>query len=84
MLKNKRKEPSNDLNIGMAFMRIEPLPQVSAATKEEAVAKAVAKYNLPESQLILSQDGDVLDTWFSSGKALDETKCPKLILLLWE
>ena len=68
----------------MAFMRIEPLPQVSAATKEEAVAKAVAKYNLPESQLILSQDGDVLDTWFSSGKALGETTFPKLILLLWE
>ena len=39
---------------------------VSGATEEEARAKASKKFNVPADQLILKQDEDVLDTWFSS------------------
>lgn len=52
------QEPSSDLD---------DKSWVSAGSREEALAKAMAKYDLPESQLILTQDEDVLDTWFSSG-----------------
>lgn len=38
-----------------------------ARTKEEALQKAVQKFNLEESKITLIQDEDVLDTWFSSG-----------------
>ncbi|GLH05799.1 Probable elongation factor 1-beta [Gryllus bimaculatus] len=40
---------------------------VSGRTKEEALAKAVKKFNVSPSEIILNQDEDVLDTWFSSG-----------------
>jgi valyl-tRNA synthetase len=40
---------------------------VVARTKEEAMAKAVEAWKVPEDELELSQDPDVLDTWFSSG-----------------
>ncbi|CAG9840462.1 unnamed protein product [Diabrotica balteata] len=40
---------------------------VSGRTKEEALKKAVKKFNATEDDLILTQDEDVLDTWFSSG-----------------
>ncbi|XP_050518605.1 valine--tRNA ligase [Diabrotica virgifera virgifera] len=40
---------------------------VSGRTKEEALKKAVKKFNAKEDDLILTQDEDVLDTWFSSG-----------------
>mmetsp|Transcript_45243 Transcript_45243/g.60035 ORF Transcript_45243/g.60035 Transcript_45243/m.60035 type:complete len:648 (-) Transcript_45243:627-2570(-) len=33
----------------------------------EARRSAAAKFNVPESQVTLQQDEDVLDTWFSSG-----------------
>ena len=36
-------------------------------TKETALAAAAAKFKVPESQITLEQDEDVLDTWFSSG-----------------
>ncbi|CAD8210973.1 unnamed protein product [Paramecium pentaurelia] len=40
---------------------------IVARSEEEALKKAVAKYNIPVEQIKLSQDEDVLDTWFSSG-----------------
>lgn len=40
---------------------------VVARTPEEAVQKAVTKTGLSASQLKLTQDEDVLDTWFSAG-----------------
>jgi len=40
---------------------------VSAPTVEEARAKAAKKLGVPEDDVVLTQDEDVLDTWFSSG-----------------
>ena len=40
---------------------------VAAHTPEEALEKASKKYNVDKSKIELSQDEDVLDTWFSSG-----------------
>lgn len=40
---------------------------VVARTEEQARTAAASKLNIPESQVVLSQDEDVLDTWFSSG-----------------
>ncbi|XP_063235743.1 valine--tRNA ligase isoform X1 [Bacillus rossius redtenbacheri] len=40
---------------------------VSGRTEEEALEKAVRKFNVPASKITLTQDADVLDTWFSSG-----------------
>lgn len=34
---------------------------------QEAKSKAAKKFNVPEEVIILNQDEDVLDTWFSSG-----------------
>nr|CAI5847941.1 unnamed protein product [Callosobruchus analis] len=39
---------------------------VSGRTKEEAMQKAIKKFNTTEDNIVLSQDEDVLDTWFSS------------------
>ena len=38
-----------------------------ARTKEEALNKAVEKFKVDASKIVLAQDEDVLDTWFSSG-----------------
>lgn len=40
---------------------------VSGRTEQEARAKAAKLLNVPEKDLVLVQDPDVLDTWFSSG-----------------
>lgn len=40
---------------------------IAANSEEEARAKASKKWNVDESLITLSQDEDVLDTWFSSG-----------------
>merc|ERR1719431_921751 len=40
---------------------------VSGRTEEEAKSKAVKQMKVSESDIILEQDPDVLDTWFSSG-----------------
>eukprot|EP01017_Pseudomicrothorax_dubius_P043900 TRINITY_DN7375_c0_g4_i1.p1 TRINITY_DN7375_c0_g4~~TRINITY_DN7375_c0_g4_i1.p1 ORF type:complete len:685 (-),score=249.13 TRINITY_DN7375_c0_g4_i1:1407-3461(-) len=40
---------------------------VAARNIEEAYEKASQKLGIPRDQLHLEQDGDVLDTWFSSG-----------------
>ncbi|GLV42742.1 Valyl-tRNA synthetase [Carabus blaptoides fortunei] len=40
---------------------------VTGRTQEEALVKAAKKFNVPASKLVLKQDEDVLDTWFSSG-----------------
>lgn len=40
---------------------------VIAGSEKEALEKAARKYNVSEDQIILKQDEDVLDTWFSSG-----------------
>ena len=40
---------------------------MSGRTEEEARKKAAKDLNVPEDKLILDQDPDVLDTWFSSG-----------------
>jgi len=40
---------------------------VSGRTEQEARSKAAKKLGVPEADVILSQDPDVLDTWFSSG-----------------
>jgi len=39
---------------------------VSAYSEEEALQKAVKKFNVPKEKITLRQDEDVLDTWFSS------------------
>ncbi|XP_013380246.1 valine--tRNA ligase [Lingula anatina] len=39
----------------------------SGRTEEEAKEKAAAKFKVTPDKIILKQDGDVLDTWFSSG-----------------
>nr|CAD7454031.1 unnamed protein product [Timema tahoe] len=39
---------------------------VSGRSEEEALEKAAKKFNVPRSKIKLTQDGDVLDTWFSS------------------
>ena len=40
---------------------------IVAASLEDAMAQAVAKYECASSDIKLEQDEDVLDTWFSSG-----------------
>ncbi|KAJ8686683.1 hypothetical protein QAD02_022477 [Eretmocerus hayati] len=40
---------------------------VSARSEEEAKKKAAKKFNVSEDKIVLAQDPDVLDTWFSSG-----------------
>lgn len=40
---------------------------IVARSKEEALTKAAQKFNVEPSKIILNQDEDVLDTWFSSG-----------------
>ncbi|XP_050394719.1 valine--tRNA ligase, partial [Patella vulgata] len=40
---------------------------VSARSKEEALQKAADKFKVSKDKIKLSQDEDVLDTWFSSG-----------------
>merc|ERR1712106_1159880 len=40
---------------------------VSGRTEEEAKSKAAARFKVKEEQVKLTQDPDVLDTWFSSG-----------------
>lgn len=42
---------------------------IVARTEAEARQKAAKKFNVPESVVVLKQDEDVLDTWFSSGLA---------------
>jgi len=39
---------------------------VSAYSEEEALQKAVKKFNVSKEEITLKQDEDVLDTWFSS------------------
>ena len=39
---------------------------VSARNEEEALEKAVQKFNVSKDKIQLRQDEDVLDTWFSS------------------
>ncbi|XP_048478655.1 valine--tRNA ligase isoform X1 [Plutella xylostella] len=40
---------------------------IAAHNEEEARSKAAKKFNLSPADIVLEQDGDVLDTWFSSG-----------------
>jgi len=40
---------------------------VSGRTEEEARSKAAARYKVSADKIVLEQDPDVLDTWFSSG-----------------
>jgi len=40
---------------------------VCGRNEEEALQRAVKRFNVPKDQITLSQDEDVLDTWFSSG-----------------
>eukprot|EP01084_Bolivina_argentea_P094136 169234_1 len=40
---------------------------VAARSEEEAKARAAKKLGCPEEDVVLQQDPDVLDTWFSSG-----------------
>lgn len=40
---------------------------VVGRTQEEALANAQKRFNVPADHITLSQDPDVLDTWFSSG-----------------
>lgn len=58
----------------LVTLKGQPTPDGSKAdnwvvgrNKEEALAAAVAKFNVPEADITLDQDPDVLDTWFSSG-----------------
>ena len=40
---------------------------VVARSEDEARAQAAARFGVPEARIVLEQDEDVLDTWFSSG-----------------
>lgn len=40
---------------------------IVARNETEARQKAAKKFNVPEAKIVLHQDEDVLDTWFSSG-----------------
>merc|ERR1719431_622674 len=40
---------------------------VSGRTEQEARSKAATTFSVPEDKIVLEQDPDVLDTWFSSG-----------------
>jgi len=40
---------------------------IIAKSQEEAKKKAMEKYKVSEDKIVLEQDSDVLDTWFSSG-----------------
>merc|ERR1719228_1112336 len=40
---------------------------VSGRTEQEARSKAATTFSVPEDKIVLAQDPDVLDTWFSSG-----------------
>jgi len=40
---------------------------VSGRTEQEARTKAARTFSVPEDKIVLEQDPDVLDTWFSSG-----------------
>uniref|UniRef100_A0A1X7UQH7 Valine--tRNA ligase n=1 Tax=Amphimedon queenslandica TaxID=400682 RepID=A0A1X7UQH7_AMPQE len=40
---------------------------VSGRSQDEALQKAAEKFKVPKEQIVLKQDEDVLDTWFSSG-----------------
>lgn len=40
---------------------------MSGRTEEEALEKASKKFKSPPENIVLTQDEDVLDTWFSSG-----------------
>ena len=51
--------PPPDVNDGEAW--------VSGRTEAEARKKAAKKLSVPEAKIVLEQDPDVLDTWFSSG-----------------
>lgn len=39
---------------------------MSAYSEEEALQKAVKKFNVSKEKITVRQDEDVLDTWFSS------------------
>ncbi|KAH8384583.1 hypothetical protein KR093_001627 [Drosophila rubida] len=40
---------------------------IVARSEDEALSKAAARFGVDASQIVLQQDEDVLDTWFSSG-----------------
>lgn len=40
---------------------------VSGRTEKEALEKAAARFMVHDCKITLSQDNDVLDTWFSAG-----------------
>ena len=40
---------------------------MSGRTKDEALDKASKRFKVDKSKIVLEQDEDVLDTWFSSG-----------------
>lgn len=40
---------------------------MSARSEQEAKKKAAQRFNLALDKIIVEQDADVLDTWFSSG-----------------
>ncbi|CAG5125802.1 unnamed protein product, partial [Candidula unifasciata] len=50
-----------------AYFDIDGNYWVSGRTEEEARSKAAARFGVDPSKLTLTQDEDVLDTWFSSG-----------------
>lgn len=50
-----------------AFYQTDDTYWVSAHSENEAKEKAAKKYGLDINDIILEQDPDVLDTWFSSG-----------------
>ena len=41
---------------------------VSGRTEEEALDNAVKRFKVGKDKITLTQDPDVLDTWFSSGE----------------
>ncbi|VEL26637.1 unnamed protein product, partial [Protopolystoma xenopodis] len=49
-----------------AFLPAENSSWVVARNEEEALERAIVQFSVPASQLKLTRDNDVLDTWFSS------------------
>ncbi|XP_050307402.1 valine--tRNA ligase [Anthonomus grandis grandis] len=54
------------LKSGKPVSEVEEQNWISAHSESEALAKASKKFNLDPSEIVLKQDEDVLDTWFSS------------------
>lgn len=62
----KKPYPESFSNIVFFCLKVEDQNWVSGHSEAEALQKAAKKFSLKPEELKLTQDEDVLDTWFSS------------------